>query len=107
MSTAEATTSVSQQVENLVDAALTLGTSVFRLGGSVMVIPISLLPPKARQDTIQTAHNVIDSVGRVNLSIFKVATKASNVWLHELDSALSAAALPAAAEPLLDAPAAK
>lgn len=96
MATSKTTTSVPQQVENLVEAAVTLGTSLVRLGASVIVIPLSLLPAQARQDTVQIAQNVIDSVGRVNLSVFKIAGKASEDWLKELDTALSKAAKPAA-----------
>lgn len=97
------TATVPQQIENLLDAAVNLGTSFARLGASVAVIPLSVLPVKLREDAVKVVHDVIDAVGQVNLSAFKAASKASDAWLKELDSALVKAAKPAEAPPALPA----
>ncbi|NTU80338.1 MAG: hypothetical protein HGA45_13340 [Chloroflexales bacterium] len=96
MSTPQTTASIPQQVESVIEAAVNLGTSLARLGASVIVIPLSLLPLKTRKDTVQAAHNVIEAIGQVNLSAFKAASRASDAWLRELDTALTTAAAPAA-----------
>lgn len=95
MTTSQNAAPVSQQVETLVESAITLGTSLVRLGASVLMIPLAALPPKARQDAIQVAHQVLTSVDRVNLSVFKTMSRVNSVWLGELDKAISAAAPPA------------
>jgi hypothetical protein len=94
MATAQTAAPVSQQVETIVESAITLGTSLVRLSATVMVIPLSALPPKARQDTIQAAHKVLTAVDRVHLSVFKTASRVASTWLGELDKAISAVAPP-------------
>lgn len=103
MSTPQTTATVPQQIESLLEAAVNLGTSFARMGASVIVIPLGVLPEKLRQDAVQVVHNVIDAVGQVNLSAFKAASKASDAWLKEIDTALVKAAKPAEAPPALPA----
>lgn len=97
------TATVPQQIESLLEAAINLGTSFARMGASVIVIPLGVLPAQLRQDTVKVVHDVIDAVGQVNVSAFKAASKASDAWLKELDTALVKAAKPADAPPALPA----
>jgi hypothetical protein len=96
MTTTQPTTPVAQPVEQLVESVITLGTSIVRLGASAIVIPLSILPLKERESTIQTAHKLLTSAEKINVSVLRVAGRVTTTWLNEIDKAIVAATPPPA-----------
>lgn len=89
-------TPAAQPVESLVESVIALGTSLVRLGVNVGTIPLALLPADARQSTVKATHEVLTAVEKINVSVFKTASRVASTWLKEIDTALTAAAAPAA-----------
>lgn len=71
MTTQKPAAPLTQSVDGLVGAASELGNSVARLAAAVIAIPLSVLPPQARNDTTTAAREAIGAVGKLNITIVK------------------------------------
>jgi hypothetical protein len=69
----------------LVETASTLGSSLVRLGTSVIAIPLSVLPSSVRTDTTNATREVFEAINTLNLSFIKAVSSVLDAWVREID----------------------
>lgn len=89
MTTQKPTAPLAQSVDGLVGAASDLGSSVAKLAAAMLAIPLSVLPPQARDDTTAAARDAIGAVGKLNVSIVKAVTSILESFVRTVDKVIA------------------
>ncbi|NJN17613.1 MAG: hypothetical protein HC822_15750 [Oscillochloris sp.] len=70
---------------DLVETAGVLGANLARTGATLMSLPLYFLPPTVRKDAFAATNELITTVGKFHLSLFKVVVGGIDSATHEIN----------------------
>jgi hypothetical protein len=75
MADAKITSSTTAPINDLADAAGTLGTSLARVSALVVSLPFIILPDKEREDAVAATTQLFTAVGELHLRLVRATAR--------------------------------